>query len=371
MKAKSQNRYRGVVAIYTIVIMTALCMFISLAVDYGRAQLVKTELRRAADASARAAAAYIYSDLNAGTAAAIDIASRNKADGTAVDLVAVQDIQFGNWDVKSKNFTLSSSSSAINAVRVIARRTQARGNAVPMLFARVLRCSFCDVQAETIVMAVQPLNVSQNIPATANPFLSGMPPGSIGSHINPHNNPDFAGTASGPLQMPLVTSMPITDDQILNFDSITGTAQHDPSLDFSNPDGDLSEQIGHNNLTTSHSNNYVPTMYNENGIADAWIPINSLVGIFLDDKVPSTSSAPGNLDFRDPTSRDFNELHPQLKQLFFIGDGLNSKGQHQKFIAPKGATRLFLATMDYYEWNNNSGYRQIKITRPQQIIVVK
>src|SRR5437763_9613144 len=160
MKTRSQNRSRGVVIIYVIVCMTALCMFLSLAVDYGRAQLVKTELRRAADASGRAAAAYIYSDLNAGVVAAIDIASRNKADGLPVDLVAAQDIQFGYWDVKLKNFTLTSSSSASNAVRVIARRTQPRGNAVPMLFARVLKCNFCDMHAETVVMAIQPLNVN-------------------------------------------------------------------------------------------------------------------------------------------------------------------------------------------------------------------
>src|SRR3954451_2570807 len=93
------NRSRGVAMVYAIMIMTALCMILSLAVDYGHAQLVKTELRRTADASARAAAAYIYSDLNAGTVAAIDIASKNKADGTSVTVTA-EDIQFGNWDVK-------------------------------------------------------------------------------------------------------------------------------------------------------------------------------------------------------------------------------------------------------------------------------
>jgi len=364
MKKNPQYRKHGVAMIYAIVIMTALCMLLSLAVDYGHAQLVKTELRRTADASARAAAAYIYSDLNAGTAAAMDVASRNKADGLSVTLAA-SDIQFGNWDVKSKKFTLSSSSSSINAVRVVAKRT------VPMLFARVLGRTVCDAQAESIVMAVQPLNVNQSVPGNSNPFLSGMPQGSIASEINPHNNPDYAGTTSNPLEMPLATGMPITDGQVLNFDSISGVVKHDPSLDLTNPDGDLSEQIGHNNLTTVHSNNYSPTMYSENGIADAWIPINSLIGVFLDDKVPSSSAAPSTLDFRDPTSRDFDELHPQLKQIFFIGDGMNSKGAHQKFVAPKGATRLFLATMDYYEWNNNSGYRVIKITRPGQIILVK
>src|SRR5947208_2269793 len=121
---KTTNKRHGVAMIYALMIMVAMCMILSLAVDYGHAQLVKTELRRTADASARAAAAYIYSDLNAGIAAAIDIASKNKADGTPVSVTA-QDIQFGNWDVNTKKFVQTSSSSMINAVRVLAVRNQA------------------------------------------------------------------------------------------------------------------------------------------------------------------------------------------------------------------------------------------------------
>ena len=54
---KSNRNRRGVVIWYAVVLMTAMCMFASLAVDWGHAQMVKTELRRTADASARAAAA--------------------------------------------------------------------------------------------------------------------------------------------------------------------------------------------------------------------------------------------------------------------------------------------------------------------------
>src|SRR5262245_22516993 len=117
--------------------MSAICMILSLAVDYGHAQLVKTELRRAADGAARAAAGLIYSDLNAATAAARDVAVRNNADGAAVNLVPGQDIQYGFWDVKAKTFT-PTTGSTMNAVRVIARRSSARGNAVGLMFARVL-----------------------------------------------------------------------------------------------------------------------------------------------------------------------------------------------------------------------------------------
>ncbi|HMB95255.1 MAG TPA: hypothetical protein VKK61_04375, partial [Tepidisphaeraceae bacterium] len=155
------------------------------------------------------------------------------------------------------------------------------------------------------------------------------------------------------------------------FDSIDGTARHDPGLQFASPDGDLTEQIGHNNSTPIYNNNYGTQMYNENGIADAWIPINALIGVFLDDSQPNLTPAPANLDFRSDASRDFATLKPQLKQIFFIGDGLDSSGNRQQFIVPPGATRLYLATMDYYEWNNNAGARNIKVNRPATIITVK
>jgi len=53
------NRRRGVAIWYSIVLMMAVCALMSFVVDLGRAQLVKTEMRRAADAAARAAAAEI------------------------------------------------------------------------------------------------------------------------------------------------------------------------------------------------------------------------------------------------------------------------------------------------------------------------
>ena len=43
----------------------------------------------------------------------------------------------------------------------------------------------------------------------------------------------------------------------------------------------------------------------------------------------------------------------------------------QQFIVPKGATRLYIATWDHYEWNNNQKHREVKVERPQQIITVK
>ncbi len=44
---------RGAILIYSIYIMLLMTAMISLAVDYGRVQMIKTELQRAADATAR------------------------------------------------------------------------------------------------------------------------------------------------------------------------------------------------------------------------------------------------------------------------------------------------------------------------------
>jgi hypothetical protein len=94
----------------------------------------------------------------------------------------------------------------------------------------------------------------------------------------------------------------------------------------------------------------------ENGIADVNAPIDSLVGVFLDDDRPDGSPVPQPLDFRK-IGTAFVSLPPQLKQVFFIGSGAaRGKGQVvRRFLVPKGATRLFLGTMDGHQWNNNVG----------------
>lgn len=362
---------RGVSAIYLVVYLVVLSAFCSLAVDLGRVQLAKTELRRAADGAARAAAAGLLTNPDQAISLARQFANLNNVDGVPLNLES-QDIQLGRWDAKTRVFTnlTGGDLSRANAVRIIARRSNSRGNGIPMLFASLLGFHSCNISAESIAVVIPPTDVDQYVPATANPFLSGMPAGSVASRPNPHNSPDYAGSPGNPRQSPLAINMTIEEGQILTFDSIEGTARHDPNLPFFDPDGELTD-IGHNNLTGNHNSSYGSRLYNENGIADVIAPINSLVGVFLDDNPPNLTPAPENLDFSTPASRDFAQLRPKLKQIFFIGDGLRSDGARQQFIVPAGATRLYLATWDFYEWNNNYGFRNIKVQRPMQIVTVR
>lgn len=78
---------RGSVLIYSMLAMVGLLAAGMLAVDLGRVQLVKSELRAAADAAAWAGAANIYEPQGTAAAKAVAVAGMNTADGRAVALV--------------------------------------------------------------------------------------------------------------------------------------------------------------------------------------------------------------------------------------------------------------------------------------------
>src|SRR5205823_5185354 len=78
--------------------------FASLAVDFGRVQVAKTELLEAADAAARAGAGSIPSGTTAARNEAVRIASLNQAAGIAVTLDPNVDIEFGLWAPPGTDF---------------------------------------------------------------------------------------------------------------------------------------------------------------------------------------------------------------------------------------------------------------------------
>lgn len=365
-------RRKGAVLIYSISALTVMIGMATLAVDWGHVQLAKTQLQGAADAAARAGASALAQSPADAVAQAQWTASKNVVDGIPLSLTAA-DVEIGTWDTARLSFTklLGVDQYRGNAVRVVANRTASRSSAIPLSFVGVFGAKdSANLTAEAVVMLVSAVNVDQPVAATANPFLSGMAAGSVASRNNPHGNADYAGTAKNPKQSAQTVNLPFAAGTVLTFDSIDGTAQHDPNLSKYEPDGQL-DDIGHNNPTPNDSNSKAAGYYNENGIADVKAPINALVGVFLGDESPDLSAAPANLDFSTAASRDFQKLEPKLKQIFFIGDGVDASGKTQSFVAPKGATRLFLATWDFYEWNNNSGTRTVKVNRPEQVVTVK
>src|SRR5688572_25321978 len=131
--SSSKLRRRGSALIWTTVVLTVLTAFCSLAVDLGRVQVVKTELRRTVDAAARYAAPAMGQGIAAVRARAKDVADDNLADGRPVILTDA-DIEPGHWIKGTRTFVPNGLPN--DAVRVTARRTGS--DAVPLMFARVL-----------------------------------------------------------------------------------------------------------------------------------------------------------------------------------------------------------------------------------------
>ena len=192
--------------------------------------------------------------------------------------------------------------------------------------------------------------VSTEVSGKASPYLAGMPPGS--TCCLDGIPPNDTAPEESPVQ---VFGIPLAPGTVLTFGvgggvSNAGLPPTDP------PDGGV--------FFTSPFTG-LPGTDEGNGIARMNAPVNALVGVFLDNGVPNNSPTPPGLDFSDGgLGRAFGQLCPGLKQPFFIGDGLTGHGggAPQQFIVPAGATRLFLGTVDGFDWNTNSGAFSVQVT---------
>jgi hypothetical protein len=165
-------------------------------------------------------------------------------------------------------------------------------------------------------------------------------------------NPNLAGRANGyacctgdsaPDESPtLVTQQTFHGCDYLEF-NVTGRVSFEPGTPTgNNPDGDSI---------------YSMINYGDGLSAPKSVRANALVGVFLDASSPTGKTTPASLDFTD--GLDFAYLYPELRQIFFIGDGRITSGPFagftQQFTAPAGTKRLFFGTVDGEGWFNNSG----------------
>jgi Flp pilus assembly protein TadG len=132
---------RGVALLYVVVAMMTLLLLTTLAVDYGRVQVAKNELRYATDAAARYAATGL-SDSSYFTKASVS-ASDNTVDGTALSLQS-GDVVTGNW----AGGVFTSGGTPKNAVEINAQRSVSRGNAIPILLG--FTAASCNITATSI-----------------------------------------------------------------------------------------------------------------------------------------------------------------------------------------------------------------------------
>lgn len=184
--------------------------------------------------------------------------------------------------------------------------------------------------------------------ATQDLWLAGMPSGTAA----------VRGYDSVPTSSPLQVEGTIYGGEIFSFSASGSTAQSGSSLAYG-PDGSTS--FAQHELSSSPY-----TTGSENGMSNIEAPYDALIGVFLSDDQPNTRSAPPMLNYNSSVSgynasRDDTSYSPLLQQVFLVGDGKASGGIPQTFAAPAGATRLFIGTMDSYQWNNNIGLLAVTI----------
>jgi hypothetical protein len=174
------------------------------------------------------------------------------------------------------------------------------------------------------------------VPSTADVWLAGQPDGTS-LPMSMYSTGTDAAPANSPVEVPVVAGSTLTF-------AVTGMASNAFTLCYPpTPDG-----IG-GCLADA-------TAGPANGLSSLESPGNSLIGVFLDGSVPAGQPPPGLNAIG--ANGSFAMLSPLLRQVFFIGDGLTGSGTGavQRFVAPPGATRLFLADLDGLGQNyDNSG----------------
>ena len=176
------------------------------------------------------------------------------------------------------------------------------------------------------------------VPGTSNPWLAGMPDESTA-----------AGGDVAPDQSPVLAPVAFTPGVAISF-SASGLVSH-CNCGLNGPDGDISDYMPH---------------AMENGMPDTNMPLNALAGVFLGPDQPDLSQPPSGLDFgvggNVADGINYTDLSPDLKQVFFIGDGLTDAGASQQITPPAGATRLYLGTNDLEGWYDNIGEFEVEVS---------
>lgn len=165
------------------------------------------------------------------------------------------------------------------------------------------------------------------VPGSANLWLAGWADGTTALN-----------TDSAPSASPTLAPIAVTPGQDVTFDVIGGV-QHNGPIGPGSPGPDGDTDVTH---------------LAENSIPELKAPIDSLVGIFLNDNQP-TGSPVQRIDYTVAANRDYDVLMPALQEPFFIGDGRNAAAALQRVRIPAGATRLFLGALDEYDNFGNGG----------------
>jgi Flp pilus assembly protein TadG len=367
---KGRSNRSGAALVYVMMMMAVLLGFCSLAVDLSRVETAKTELQRAADAAAMAAASELQAGASASTIKTEAALMADKSvDGATLSINTTTDIQFLAWTSASNN-TVESGTTGSNAVRVYCRRTTSESDPITLLFGEALGVQTTSVWASSVGY-INTQTQTLSVPGVSNPWLAGEPTGTTASVPDSTwpstNHPwqyDIAGPVGGsastgePYESPPLIDFTPTPGATIQITNVTGSTTKAPNDATATADGNYTA----GGAVTSEDDQAADGV-SEHGIADATMPGDSLVGVFLDANLPDgDGTAPTPLDFSTSAEQNYTTISPLVRQPFYIGNGLDGTTQ-QSIMVPTSATRFYLATKDGHEWSNNGGSYSVTVTQ--------
>jgi hypothetical protein len=354
-----RHHRRASVLVYSIFLVVIMLAMVSLGLDYGRIQMIKTELQRCADATARGALQMYAND---GSSVANIVApmmasqTYNPVDANS-GISPTASITWGYWNASSKTFSAGSGSPM--AVQVTISRTVANRNAVPLTFPLFNGPSgistSCDLSATSIAVLQPAQTTASTVPGTADIWLSGMGATAVAGDV------DTLANAAPTLAMNVTAGTIVTV-------TATGGTGYKQGVALAGPDGMPNNVVYHAEFSQTGNFNGL-----QNGIQTITAPTSALLGVFLTGAAPNTVTPPSSgLDYSTSNSQNqasYTSL--QVQQPFFVGNGTNSSGVTQSFIVPPGATRLYLGAFDQVNNADDTGSLSVSTTQQPRVYLVK
>lgn len=148
----SVRRRRGMSLIFVAAMFCVLVGMASFAVDYGKVNLARTELRRSVDAACLAGCSGLSVSPAEARARARAYALSNPVNGAPLTLLD-SDIEMGSWNAETRVFTVLSGANetTATAVRVTGRLARARNSQVSLIFLPLIGGqSACEATASAV-----------------------------------------------------------------------------------------------------------------------------------------------------------------------------------------------------------------------------
>jgi hypothetical protein len=171
----------------------------------------------------------------------------------------------------------------------------------------------------TIACAHAAPTIDVSVDAHCNIYGAGHPPPNDAPTVGSH------GGGVAPILIPLAS---LGKASTLQFDA-TGSVSYCPSCGANGPDGA----------------DFISAAPSYNGISGITnFPARSLMAVFTSETEPA-NPAPPPLDFA-LIGTNYATLTPQLRQIFYLGNGLTATNTAQLISVPAGATKLYLGLID-------------------------